>query len=224
LGPALVLGLYALIYVQIFKIRAPTLSQGEYVLFIFCGLVPLLSTAEAFQSSLAAIVANKAVLASTVYPIDLTPVSGVLVAQGTMAVGLAGIVIGGALLGTLPVTAPLALVVWALLVMGLVGLGWLLALLNVLVRDLQQLITLLIILLLIASPIAFTPEQVPGELKVLILLNPFAYFVRAFQDVLVLGEVPSPLLWLAMVLIASGLFVAGSWVFDRLKLVVIDHV
>jgi len=224
LTPTLVLGLYAVTYIEIFEIQLPPLSKAEYVLFIFAGLVPLLSTAEAFSNTLNAIVANKAALANTVYPIDLAPVSGVIVAQGTMVVGLVVIVVTAAAIGSLPATAPLALLVWALLVVALVGLGWLLALLNTLVRDLQHTITVIVIALLIASPIAYLPEQVPDRLQPLILLNPFAYFVRAFQDVLVLGTVPSPLLWFALIVISGTLFVAGAWLFDRLKLVVVDYV
>jgi lipopolysaccharide transport system permease protein len=183
-----------------------------------------LSTAEAFSTSLSAIVANKAVLANTVFPIDLTPVSGVLVAQCTMAVGLGVILAAGAVLGLISWTAPLALAIWGLLLLALIGMGWILALLNVLVRDLQHLVTMVIMLLLIASPIGYTPEQVPDRLQAIIVLNPFAYFVRGFQDVLVFGEVPSLKIWVAMVVIAAVVFVGGAWLFDRLKLVVVDYV
>ena len=224
LAPGLILAIYAVTYIQIFQVRAPSLTESEYVLFIFCGLVPLLSTAEAFGLSLGGIVSNKAVLANTVFPIDLAPVAGVLVAQCTMAVGLAVILVVGAFLGLISATAPLALVVWALLVLALVGLGWLIALLNVLVRDLQQMITMVVMILLIASPIAYTPEQVPERLQPLVDLNPFAYYVQAFQDVLVFGVVPPLSDWIGLVVISFGWFALGSWLFDRLKLVVVDYV
>jgi len=78
--------------------------------------------------------------------------------------------------------------------------------------------------LMIASPIAYTPEMVPPGLKMLIILNPFAYFVIAYQKLLVLGQLPP--LWeiLVLVTISTGTFLVGGYFFSRAKLVLIDYV
>jgi lipopolysaccharide transport system permease protein len=77
---------------------------------------------------------------------------------------------------------------------------------------------------MIMSPIAYTPEMVPPGLKVLVLLNPFAYFVTAFQRLLVLGQLPAVWEMLVLVTISVGTFVLGGFFFARAKRVMLDYV
>ena len=224
LGPGLILALYAVIYAAVFRVRVPTLSTAEFVLFLFCGLVPFLATAEALARSVSAVVTNKAVLSNTIYPIDLTPVNAVLVSAVTFVVGFGAIIVTGLIVGALHMTTFLLPVVALLQLLGLIGVGWIVSILNVVFRDFQNLVTVVMMALLIASPIAFTPDQVPATVKPLILLNPFAYYVRAYQDVVILGVVPSVWHWLALLVISLGAFALGSWAFSRAKRVIVDYV
>ena len=70
--------------------------------------------------------------------------------------------------------------------------GGFLSLLNVIFRDIQNLLTPVLMIMLIISPIAYTPEIVPDSLKPLIVLNPFAYFVVAYQQVHHARHLPGP--------------------------------
>lgn len=224
LTPLLLLVVYAVTYVAILKIRLAGLSEWEYVIFIFAGLVPYLMTAEAVVNGVSSVIANKSVLSNTVFPIDLAPVKVVLTAQATMVVGMAVTIAGSAVIGTLTWTIALLPAIWLLHVLALIGVNWLLSLLNVIFRDIQNFITPVLMMMLIISPIAYTPEIVPDELKPLIILNPFAYFVVAYQQVLVLGLHPGPLHAFALVVLAAAPFVAGSWFFATAKRVIIDYV
>lgn len=224
LTPALLLVVYAVTYVAILKIRLAGLSEWEYVIFIFSGLVPYLMTAEALANGATAVIANKSVLNNTVFPIDLAPVKVVLNAQATMLTGMTVTLVGGALIGTLRWTVVLLPAIWFLNVVALIGVNWFLSLLNVIFRDIQSILTPLLMVMLIISPIAYTPEIVPDDLKPLILLNPFAYFVVAYQQVIVLGITPQPDHALALVALAVVPFVAGSWFFARAKRVIVDYV
>ena len=107
----------------------------------------------------------------------------------------------------------------------LFGLGWILSLLNVVFRDLTNMIAVILMALLIASPFAFTPESVQKpELDLLFLLNPFAYYVRAYQHILIYGVIP-PIGVVAFVVIFSfTLFFGGGWFFARAKRVIVDYV
>lgn len=224
LAPVLLLAVYAVTYVAILRIRIAGLDSWEYVVFIFSGLVPYLMTAEATVTGLSSVIGNKSVLSNTVFPIDLTPVKAVLTSQATMTVGMAITVVGAALIGTLRWTVLLLPLIWLLNVLALIGLNWFLSLLNVIFRDIQNFITPILMMMLIISPIAYTPEIVPDSLRLLILLNPFAYFVVAYQQVIVLGLTPGPLHMFALVTIALVPFVAGSWFFASAKRVIIDYV
>jgi ADP-heptose:LPS heptosyltransferase len=96
-----------------------------------------------------------------------------------MAVGMAVTVVGSALVGTLRWTAVLLPVIWAMQAVGLMGIVWFISLLNVIFRDIQNFLTPILMMMLIISPIAYTPEIVPQSLKPLILLNPGAQYGAA---------------------------------------------
>ena len=224
ISPLLIIAIYSVIYLVIFRVSVPSMTKIEYVLFIFSGLIPFLMTSEALGGGVGSVVANKAVLSNTVFPVDLVPIKSVLLAQFTMLVGMVVILTVSASIGILSWTALLLPVVWFLQVLALIGIVWILSLINLVFRDLQNLISLIIMILMVASPIAYTPDMVPSALKVLILLNPLAYFLLAYQRILVMGQLP---LWwdsLAIVILGFGLFFIGGVFFSRVKQAMVDYV
>jgi lipopolysaccharide transport system permease protein len=224
LGPLLILAIYAMVYLLIFRVQVPGLSSQGYVLYIFAGLVPFLATAEAISTGTSSVVGNRSILNNPAFPIDLAPVKAALASQVTMLVGLMVIVIGLFAIGSAHPTLALVPFVWALHVIFVVGVNWFLSLLTVVFRDLQNLVTAILMLMLVASPIAYTPAMVPPELAPLITFNPFAYFVTAYQKLLVLGELPTPSHLITLVLISVIAFGAGSWFFGAAKRALLDYV
>lgn len=224
LSPLVILLIYAVVYLFIFRVRVPGLSPLQYVLYTAAGLAPFLAAAEALSLGVGSIVANKFVMTASVFPLDLVPVKAVLTSQSAILVGVGLILATNAATGALSWASVLIPVLWILYVMALIGVAWVLSLLNIVFRDLQSLIGLLLTIVMIASPIGYTPEMVPPALKPLILLNPFAYFVTAYQQLLVVGRVPGLLHWMVLVLVAVTSFVVGGWFFGRAKHVLVDYV
>jgi lipopolysaccharide transport system permease protein len=224
LTPFLVLAIYAVVYLEIFHVRVTNLTPREYVIYIFAGLTPYLMTAEAISTGVQSVVANKSVLNNTVFPIDLTPVKAVLSAQFTMIVGMTVVVAGAVATGNVHRTLPLLPLVWLLNVVWLIGVNWITSLLNVIFRDLQTLISSILMIMFVVSPIAFTPDMVPSSLRLLLAFNPFAYFVVAYQQVIMLGIWPSPAHFAVLVVLSLATFFAGSWFFFRAKQVIVDYV
>lgn len=223
-APLLLLIIYASVYLVVLKVQVPSMPSLSYVVYIFAGLTPFLSVAEALSMGVSSIIANKAVLNSTVFPIDLVPAKAVLTSQVTMIVGIILTLIGAAIAGTLSWTVLLLPIVWALQIIALIGLNWILSLFNVVFRDLQNIISPVLMMLLIASPIAYTPDMVPPGLTALIILNPLAYFIRTYQYIIVLGKLPGPLTIVALFVIAIGLFLMGNWLLTRARRVIADYV
>jgi lipopolysaccharide transport system permease protein len=224
LTPLMMLAIYAVVYLLIFQVRVPGLSSARYVLLIFSGLVPFLMTSEALGLGVISVVANKAVLSNTVFPIDLAPAKAVLLSQVTMVVGFSVILISSVATRTVPWTIVLLPVLWTLHLLALTGLLWILSLVNLVFRDLPNLINLLLMMIMILSPIAYTPDMVPQALKPVLVLNPMAYFIVAYQDTLILGHLPSLSNVLVVTVMSVGLFAVGGYFFARSKPVFIDYV
>jgi lipopolysaccharide transport system permease protein len=222
LAPLLLLVVYSVVYLAIFRVRAPDMTETQYVVYLFCGLVPFLAIAEAMMASLPALSGHAHLLASTVFPIEIIPVRAVLGSQSGFAAGMV-IVLAAALWAGRPTLAWWLLVpLVALQLLFAIGLAWVLSVASVLFRDLQHMVGLVITLLLVLSPIAYTPDMLPAQLRGLIWFNPLAYFVVAYQQILMFGV--SPPLYLAGALaLGLGAFVGGFAVLARLKRVVSDY-
>ncbi len=224
LAPGLILAIYSAIYLTVFKAKVPTLSSTQYVVFLLTGLMPYLATAESLSLGIGSVVTNKSVLNNTVFPIDLAPVKAVLMAQASMVVGMTAAVIGAIVTGKITPLVVFMPVVWLLQILALIGVVWILSLLTVIIRDLQHVLTAVLMILLIASPIFYTPTQVPHDLTLLLALNPLAYFIVGYQEFVVLGFAPTIGHVIGILVISLGLFIGGSIFFARAKKVLIDYV
>lgn len=224
LTPLLMLSIYAVVYTIVFRVRATGLSTGDYVLYIFSGLLPFLMTGEALGASVGSISASKSVWTNTVFPVDLAPAKAVLLSQVSMAVGFAAVLAALPIVGRMHASLLLLPLVWGLHVLALVGLTWILALVNLVFRDLQNVIGVVLMVLMIASPIAYTPDMVPRKLALVLAFNPFAYYVRSYQYIVVLGRAPAPVDAAVVIVLSLALFFLGGYFFSRAKPVLLDYV
>jgi lipopolysaccharide transport system permease protein len=224
LGPLTLLGLYALIYTVVFRIQPTGLTLQDYVFYIFAGLVPFIAFGQALSGGAGSLVADRALLLNRVFPAELIPAREVLAAAAFLIVG-GGIILllktasGGASWAWL--LLPLIVILLAMATMGVV---WALALASLAFKDIQQLVGYIVIILLIASPIAYTPEMMPASLRILVYANPFAYYVQAFQSVLVLGRVPPLAVLAGCILFALFSFHGFYWAFNVGKRIIADHI
>lgn len=223
LSPALLLVIYATVYAFVLKIEVPGLDAGQYVVYIFSGLVPFLMTSESLVSGVTSVVGNRHLLHNASFPIDLAGPKAVLLSQPSMIAGQMAVLGGLVLVRRIGVWWLLTPFLWASLVAVLIGVAWIASVLNVVFRDLQNIIASLMILLLISSPFAYTPEMVPASLRPLIDLNPFAIYTVSFQRAQVLGRPPTLPHAIAMVVMPVLSMLVGNWMFSRGKRVIADH-
>jgi lipopolysaccharide transport system permease protein len=103
------------------------------------------------------------------------------------------------------------------------GLVWILSLVTLAFRDVQQLLQYVTIVLLIVTPIAYTPDMIPAQLKLLMYLNPVYYFVALYQYPLVFGTLPPWPFVAAALAVACVSFCAGFAVYQKVKTVFYDY-
>jgi lipopolysaccharide transport system permease protein len=222
LAPILLMTIYAAIYLLIFRVRSPGMSEAEYVLYILAGLIPFFGFSEALNTGTGSLSLNKAILVNTVFPAELVPLRSVLASQAPTAVGLTLTLAVSAALGHLGPAALLVPVVWLCLVLFVSGIVWVLSLASLVLRDIQQILGFALMALLVVSPIAYTLEMVPAAARPLVYANPLSWFMFALHD-LVFGRVPGPGVFAVLVAISVGSFVAGFAVFQRAKRVMVDY-
>jgi lipopolysaccharide transport system permease protein len=224
LYPATLLTIYTVIYVMIFRVRPPSMDAYGYLVLVFSGLVPLLSFNESLVAATGSLVANRSLLMNTVFPAELIPVRAALAAQTPSLFGLAITLAASIALERAGWATLLAVpLLWLFLLAFVIGLGWILSLVTIVVRDIQQVLGLLLMALFILSPVAYTPEMVPPALKAFLYLNPMSYFVMSFQAAICYGVWPEPGVILATAALGIGTFAVGFWFFLKAKFVFFDY-
>ena len=214
--PILFLGLYAVVYTMIFKIRMAEFTTFGYVLMIFAGLIPFLGFAEALGTSVSSIRANKGLIQNTLFPIELVPVKAVLSSSVTMLVGLTLLLVilwGRGNFHTTQAMVPLILLLQVIFTIGII---WLLSSLNVFFPDIGHIISVLILMLMLISPIAYTQDMIPPNLMPIMYPNPLYYMIMLYRGAVVQGDIPFGLL-IIFTLMSLLTFIIGYFIFNRLK-------
>jgi lipopolysaccharide transport system permease protein len=99
----------------------------------------------------------------------------------------------------------------------LLGLGWLLSSVGVLVRDISQLTGILSQALLFLTPIFYSIDAAPPKLQNLLMLNPLTFVVEKLRLVLFYGQIPA-LQGLVVYFVLASIFALVSYVlFKRLS-------
>lgn len=222
-APLLLMGIYAVIYLVIFNVRPTDMSPALYVVYVLSGLLPFLGFSEALSTGAASLSMNRAILLSTVFPAELVPLRAVLSSQASTAVGMC-FCVGLALLVATPTTAWVLLpFIWIAMLLFVSGIVLTLSLASLLLKDIQQVLGYVTMVLLIASPIGYTPSMVPPGLQRWLLVNPLAHYINAIHDVLIFGRWPSQTTIIAMLAMSVVSFALGFWIFGRSKRVFFDY-
>jgi lipopolysaccharide transport system permease protein len=222
-GPLILLSLYALIYAVVFDVRLPHFSRSEYILNVFSGLVLFIAFSQAMTASTTALNREQKLIFSN-FPSEFIPTKSVAVAYLVLLPATLFVVLGDMVFSKMSWHLLLLPLVAILQLLFSVGLGCLLSLLGLVMRDISFLIQYFVMALLIVTPIAYTPDMVPAKIKPLLYLNPLYYYVSANQHLILLNQLPPIIEIVLGVTISIGMFLIGLWIFKRARMAMMDLV
>jgi lipopolysaccharide transport system permease protein len=219
--PLLMLAVYTFVFSVVFGTRwqgAPQGGQTGFAVVLFAGLLVFNLFAEAVNRAPGLILANANYVKRVVFPLEILPVVALLAALfHAMVALLAWAAVAIVVLHGLPWTALLFPVVLTPLLLGTLGLTWILASLGVYARDIGQVTTVLTTALLFVSAVFFPVSAVPARFRPLVMANPMSFIVESARNLLVWGRAPDwtelGLLWIAACLAAW----AGWWWFQKTR-------
>jgi len=221
LHPLVLLGIYTFVFGMVFRARWSDPGQGslgQFALVLFCGLIVLNLFAECVGRAPGLIVASPSYVKKVVFPLEVLPVVVLGAALFNAVISLLMLVAARLLVdGLLPATLPLAPLVLLPLVLMALGTSWALASLGVFLRDLGQLVGLLLQVLMFLTPVFYPLEAVPARVRTLIALNPLAPIVEDFRRVVLWGRMPDWRGWALSLLVGGGIMIAGHAWFTRTK-------
>ena len=214
LNPLLLMAVYALVFRFYMRIAVP-----NYALFLLAGLLPWQWFASSLNEGTNAIVGGSSLVTKSLFPTEILPTVVVLANMVNFLLSIPLLVVAGWIYGIAPSPLPwLSLVPVIVLQCGFtLGLVLALAALNVHYRDVQHIVSNLLLLWFFLTPIVYPESQVPERMRALLLLNPIALFIHAYHDVLVHASWPSPETVGLLALYTVISLVVGARIYDAYR-------
>ena len=223
LQPALLLSVYIFIYMVVLRMRFEGFSRFDYVLYVFCGLVPYLGFMEALTTGALSIKQNIHLVKNVMMPIELIPVRAVIVGMASQFVSIGLVMLLAAADRSLSWHVALLPIVIVLQVMWLAGLTWVLSSITVALPDITYFVNLFVFLLMFLSPIGYRPEMVPQGFGWVVYLNPIFYLTEMYRGTVLSGISPRVFVPIIYVVMCVVTFALGSAFFERFRGVLTDY-
>lgn len=207
-----------LIFTVVFSRLASIDSDGvPYPVFVYCALVPWTFFSTALTQAAGSLLLNERLITKVYFPrliIPLAAVAGVLVDLGLSILVLVALVL---VYGITPTLGLLCIPLVVLVAFAAaVGIGSLLAALNVRYRDVRYIVPFLVQLWMFVSPVVYSISLVPGRWRWVYALNPLVGVVEGFRWAFV-GSPVSARDILLSVLTSTLMLLIGLFVFRRME-------
>lgn len=218
--PIILMSVYVFVFAYVFRLRIGGTADMplDYTAYILSGIIPWMAMQEMMNKTVTAITGNATLVKQVVFPLEILPVKTVLASLFSQMVSLAVLCLYVlATAGTLPWTYALLPALLGFQVIGMCGLGFLLASLGVFLRDLKDAVQVFGVVGLYILPVLYLPQWVPDLFVPALYANPFSYVAWAYQDACYFGRIEHPLAWVVFPAGSVMLFLGGHVVFNRLK-------
>ena len=218
-NPALLLFIYTFVFTKVLPSSHPP-EMEPFALFMFCGILPWTWFSSSLLESSNTLIAGGNLIKKVLFPAEVLPIVTVLANMVHFFLGLP-ILAAFVIYYQRPVD-PVELLWFPVIVLVQLvlttGLAMFLSALTVHFRDLKDLLGNILTLWFFATPIIYSIEMAPPDMRWWLNLNPMTHLMRSYQEVLFFEGPLGHQKWLAGLGIASVVvFLAGYFVFDRLR-------
>jgi len=219
INPLLLLLVYSFVFTYILENKTEGLQP--YALFMFCGILPWTWFSSSLTESAGSLISGGNLIKKVMFPAEVLPIVSVLANMVHFFLGLP-ILVAFLIYYKHPPDAldlvwfPVAVAVQLVFT---TALALLLAALTVHFRDIRDLLANILTLWFFATPIIYpwTQENV-RRFKWIFDVNPFTHLAISYQEILFFNGPIGHWRWLLALGVTSVvLFLAGYWVFDRLR-------
>lgn len=211
--------LYYFIFSVILKIKlGPEYAGTSFGFWLVAGLLPWLFFAEVVATSPRVVLDQADIITKTVFPTELLPLTHLIVSSVNHLIGIV-IFIGFLVVFGDGISLRVFLIIPIFFAIGIFALGisWALSSLNVFLRDIDQIIAVLVNIWFFMTPIIYPLHNMPQKLQSLYRLNPMLHMVEAYRFAL-LGQSNFTFSSVPYISItAIVIFILGGLIFKKFK-------
>jgi lipopolysaccharide transport system permease protein len=217
LQPLAQVAIYSLVLSRIMAAKLPGIdNRYAYVIYLMAGMIAWALFSEVLTRSLTVFVESGNLMKKIVFPRVCLP----LVTAGSALVNNFLLLLASAGVFALVGHPPSLSMFWLPVLIGVnlifaLGVGLILGVINVFVRDVAQVMNVVLQLLFWLTPIVYMPTIIPPRLQTFIELNPMAHLVADFQSVILYGRPPGFVGLIAIAVASILLLVIALALFRR---------
>jgi ABC-type polysaccharide/polyol phosphate export permease len=217
-NPLLLLSIYSFVFNTVMPNNNP--RTHPYAVFMFCGLLPWTWFAASLTDATSSLISGGNLIKKVLFPAEVLPIVSVLANMVHFALGL--LILAAFMIAFQhspnPWSLPWFPVVVLVQLIFTLGLALALSALTVHFRDIRDLLANVLTLWFFATPIIY-PYFLPTVERFLTLfrLNPFFHLAVSYQEILFFGQFGHARSLLLLGILSAGVFLAGYWLFDRLR-------
>ncbi len=217
--PLVMIFTYYIIFSYVFGMKVQAdYGTKSYALWLVGGLIPWFFFSQTVSRSSGALQEYSSLVTKTLFPSEIIPIC--LLVSGVIdhLIGLAILVIFSVVIsgGISPLSA-IVLIYFSLMVVMTLGFSWALSSLNVFVRDVGQVVGIVLNVWFYYTPIFYPIGIIPEKYKIILKLNPMYHVVEGYRNSIIKGAYPDPYHILYLAAVSFTVFVLGGLLYKRLK-------
>lgn len=213
INPLLSVIVYAIVFHYIMRFNI-----DHYLIYLIAGIIPWTFFTSAINTGMNSILFNADIIKKVYFPRLILPISSVTSCLVNFLISciiiLLFVVFSGVGISIYLVFLPIVVIIQYVLCLGI---AFILSAIEIYVKDVEHIINFIISMLFYVTPILYTPDYVPSNMKFILKLNPMAYIIDAYHSVFYYKSMPN-LFELGIVFVFS-LFVLliGYHIFQKLQ-------
>ena len=223
-APLVMLGAYTVVFTSTLKIGdSASAGVAQFSLVIFVGLLVFNLAAELVYRAPTLLHEHVHYIKKSIFPSEtlvwIALLRALVYAGISFTVFLAFKL---ALTGSIPLTTllmPFLIIPFCLMILGI---SWFLAALGAFTRDVSHLMITIVPVLMFATPVFYTTADLSPTARLIAYINPTTSYIEMARQLLLVGALPDPMVYLATFAVSLCLFYGGYLFFDRYRSVVVD--
>lgn len=223
INPLVQVTAYVAIVSFVFKVRlASDSGPFGYALYVLSGMIPWQMMTKAIQESPSLIRERMDLVKQVIYPIETLALNSLLISFVGSLVALCIFLVLSLLNGSGHWTYfffPLPLF---LLIIFVLGVSWIFSIVGVLIKDLQEIVRVVLVLAIYFSPVIISESMVGNKIWHYILWNPLSHIIICFRDIF--NADFHLWSWVIFGGMSFFVFLMGGWVITRTKVLINEYI
>lgn len=213
INPLLSVVVYAIVFHYIMRFNIE-----HYLIYLIAGIIPWTFFTTSINSGMNSILFNANIIKKVYFPREILPISSVTSGLVNFLISCIIILIfaifSGVGIGFSLLFLPIVIIIQYIFTLGIV---FVLSAIEIYVKDIEHIVNFIISMLFYVTPILYTPDYVPENMKFILKLNPMSYIIEAYHDIFYYKQVPN-ISSLGIILgISLIIFFIGYKIFRRLQ-------